>query len=69
MVKDNQNLRYQWLDGDGSEVTENDYITIDRNVLTIQHFEKNYEGTYTCIVSTPYNMLSMSAEVMLHLHG
>lgn len=67
MVKDSENLRYQWCTGDGSEVTEDDGITIDRNRLIIQNFEKIHEGTYSCTIST--SKLSMSAEVTLHLLG
>ena len=69
MVKDSNNLRYRWLNDDGDEVTEDDGVTTDRNTLTIQHFEKIHEGTYTCVVSTSTSKLSMSAEVKLYLHG
>ena len=46
------------------------YKVNESGILTIQDFEKSFEGKYKCIVSTTsHPVMSVSMEVQLHLIG
>ena len=64
-------LRYEWW-FDDEEIEEDDerYNISDTGVLSIQEFEKEYEGEYRCIVSTTNPpVMSVSTQVQLSLTG
>ena len=71
-VKNNdEKLLYEWW-FDDEEIEEDDdrYNVSDTGVLSIQEFEKDYEGIYRCIVSTTSQpVMSVSTEVQLILTG
>ena len=71
-VKNNdEKLLYEWW-FDDEEIEEDDdrYNVSDNGVLSIQEFEKDYEGTYRCIVfTTSQPVMSVSTEVQLNLTG
>ena len=66
-----EKLQYQWW-FDDEEIEEDDdrYNISDTGVLSIQEFEKDYEGKYRCIISTTSQpVMSVSTEVRLNLTG
>ena len=66
-----ERLQYQWWFED-EEIEEDDkrYILNDSGVLSIQEFEKYYEGKYKLVVSTfSEPVMSVSTEVQLKLTG
>ena len=70
-VKSSEILHYQWFI-DGDDISENDerYSGINSSALTIEHFENDHVGMYTCVISTTTQpTLSMSAESKLELEG
>ena len=67
----NEKLRYEWW-FDDEEIEEDDerYSISDTGVLSIKEFEKDYEGEYSCIVSTTSQpVMSVSTQVQLNLTG
>ena len=70
-VKCSEIFHYQWFfDGDDIDERDERYSGINSNTLAIQHFESDYEGTYTCVISTTSQpTVSMSAELKLELEG
>ena len=59
-----------WVDDEEIEEDEERYTISDAGVLSIQEFEKDYEGKYKCIVSTTSQpIMSVSSEVQLELTG
>ena len=71
-VKNNdEKLQYEWWFDDEEIEEDNDrYNVSDTGVLSIQEFEKDYEGIYRCIVSTTSQpVMSVSTEVRLNLIG
>ena len=71
MVKYSEILHYQWfVDGDNIDENDERYSGINSNTLTIQHFENDHEGMYTCVISTTSQpTVSISAESHLELEG
>ena len=66
-----ERLQYQWWFED-EEIEEDDkrYKLNDSGVLSIQEFEKYYEGKYKLVVSTfSEPVMSVSTEVQLKLTG
>ena len=67
----NEKVTYEWSVND-KKIKENDdcYKISDEGVLSIQEFEKKYEGTYVCTLSTASQpIISISAQVQVHLKG
>ena len=66
-----ERLQYQWWFED-EEIEEDDerYKLNDSGALSIQEFEKDYEGKYKLVVSTfSEPAMSVSTEVQLKLTG
>ena len=64
-----EKLKYEWS-LDNERIEEERYKLRELGVLSIQHFEKSYEGTYKCVLLSCYNpVMSVSIEMQLHLRG
>ena len=67
----NEKVKYEWS-VDDKKIKENDnyYKISDNGVLSIQEFERKYEGTYVCTLSTASQpMVSVSTQVQVNLKG
>ena len=67
----NEKVKYEWS-FDDKKIKENDnyYKISDNGVLSIQEFERKYEGTYVCTLSTASQpMVSVSTQVQVILKG
>ena len=67
-----EKLNYEWwLDDDRIDKDDDRHYKIsDKGVLSIQEFEKYYEGKYKCIVSTTSQpVMSVSVEAEVNLTG
>ena len=66
-----ERLQYQWwFEDEEIEEDEECYKLNDSGALSIQEFEKDYEGVYKLIVSTfSEPVMSVSTEVQLKLTG
>ena len=66
-----EKLNYEWwLNNKRIKEDDGHYKVNNTGVLSMQEFEKNYEGKYKCIVSTTSQpVMSVSAEVELNLAG
>ena len=64
-------LKYQWsIEGEEISKDDENFRNRDTDTLTIDCFESEYAGTYSCIVSTSSRpIVSISAEVELDLPG
>ena len=66
-----EKVKYEWS-VDDKKINENDdcYKISDNGVLSIQEFERKYEGTYVCTLSTASQpMMSVSTQVQVNLKG
>lgn len=70
-IKCSEILHYQWfIDGDDINANDRRYNGTNSSTLTIEHFENDHVGMYTCVISTTTQpTLSMSAESKLELEG
>ena len=67
----NEKVKYEWS-VDDKKIKENDdcYKISDTGVLSIQEFEKKYEGKYVCTLSTASKpVMSLSTQVQVNLKG
>jgi hypothetical protein len=70
-VKSDEKIKYEWM-VDHKKIKEDDdrYKRSDTGVLSIQQFEKNFEGIYICTLSTASEpVMSVSTQVRLNLIG
>ena len=64
-----EKLNYVWW-LNNERIRKERYDVSESGVLSIQKFEKNYEGRYKCIISTRSQpAMSVSLEMQLHLTG
>ena len=66
-----EKVKYEWSVND-KKIKENDdcYKISNNGVLSIQEFEKKYEGTYVCTLSTVSQpVVSVSTQVQVNLKG
>ena len=71
MKSTNEKVKYEWS-VDNKKIKESDdcYKISDNGVLSIQEFERKYEGTYVCTLSTASQpMVSVSTQVQVNLKG
>ena len=69
MKSRDEKLKYEWR-FDDETVNKEHYRVSSSGILSIQKFEKSYEGKYKCTVSTSSQpVISVSTEVELHLTG
>ena len=69
--RSDEKLEYKWL-VDDEEIEEDDgrYKLKESGVLSIQNFERKFEGNHRCVISTTSQpVLSVTAEVQLQLTG
>ena len=72
MKSGDEKVNYEWwVDDERVQGDDDRYKMIsDTDVLSIQEFEKSYEGNYKCILSTTNEpVMSVSAQVQLKLTG
>ena len=67
----NEKVKYEWS-VDNMKIKESDdcYKISDNGVLSIHEFERKYEGTYVCTLSTASKpVMSLSTQVQVNLNG
>ena len=71
MKSTDEKVKYEWTVND-KKIKGNDdcYKISDNGVLSIQEFEKKYEGNYVCTLSTASKpKMSLSTQVQVNLKG
>ena len=71
MKSSDEKVKYEWwVDDERIKDDDDCYKISDTGVLSIQEFEKSYEGNYKCILSTTNEpVMSVSTHVQLKLTG